>query len=804
MTGVALWAILSHWWRQPLQLSTLLVGLALATALWSAVQAINAEARSSYDAAAGLLGGSDLEELHPSDGDVIGLQTFADLRQAGWNVSPVLEGTFRVGDRRVRVLGLEPFTAPPGTVPPEMVAQLQEDPGTLFLDRVVFAAPETLVLLTGAEGLGSAQPAASLPPDTIVTDISVAADLLDRPDQISRLIVHPNQPPRQKALGQVAPDLVRQTRSAEGDVARLTDSFHLNLTAFGLLSFAVGLFIVHAAIGLAFEQRRAMFRTLRAVGLPLQRLLALLLGELLVLALVAGSLGIILGYLIAGALLPDVAATLRGLYGARVSGDLAFRPAWAAAGLGIAVLGTLVAAANGLWAVARMPLLASAQSRAWARTSAQAVLVQGAAGACLLVAGLLATVIFDGLLAGFGLLGGLLLGAALMLPLCLHGLLWCAGRLAKSASAEWFWADTSQQLRGLSLALMALLLALATNIGVGTMVSSFRLTFLGWLDQRLASELYVSARSEEEAAELRGFLAGKVDALLPIWSVDMRMGGLPGQIYGIIDHATYRHSWPLLEANPTVWEDIASDKGILVSEQLARRGGFRLGDQVEVEVGWPFIVVGIYSDYGNPTGQAVISNAALLNRHPDVPRLRYGVRIPPDQTEAVTTALTDEFSLSPGQITNQAALKQLSVRVFEQTFAVTGALNVLTLAVAGFAIFTSLLTLAALRLPQLAPVWALGMTRATLARLELARSVVLAIATFLVAIPTGLALAWALLAVVNVEAFGWRLPMHVFPLDWVRLGGLAVVAALLAVALPVRRLRRTAPAAFLKVFANER
>ena len=45
-------------------------------------------------------------------------------------------------------------------------------------------------------------------------------------------------------------------------------------------------------------------------------------------------------------------------------------------------------------------------------------------------------------------------------------------------------------LPGLSLALMALMLALATNIGVGTMVSSFRQTFVGWLDQRLVSEFY--------------------------------------------------------------------------------------------------------------------------------------------------------------------------------------------------------------------------------------------------------------------------------------------------------------------------
>ncbi len=37
---------------------------------------------------------------------------------------------------------------------------------------------------------------------------------------------------------------------------RLTESFHLNLTALGLLAFVVGLFIAHAAIGLALERRR--------------------------------------------------------------------------------------------------------------------------------------------------------------------------------------------------------------------------------------------------------------------------------------------------------------------------------------------------------------------------------------------------------------------------------------------------------------------------------------------------------------------------------------------------------------------
>ncbi|NJM84000.1 MAG: hypothetical protein HC844_17520, partial [Tabrizicola sp.] len=55
MPGVALQALLSHWRRHPVQLAMLLLGLALATALWSGVQAINAEARAAYDRAAGTL-----------------------------------------------------------------------------------------------------------------------------------------------------------------------------------------------------------------------------------------------------------------------------------------------------------------------------------------------------------------------------------------------------------------------------------------------------------------------------------------------------------------------------------------------------------------------------------------------------------------------------------------------------------------------------------------------------------------------------------------------------------------------------
>jgi putative ABC transport system permease protein len=170
----------------------------------------------------------------------------------------------------------------------------------------------------------------------------------------------------------------------------------------------------------------------------------------------------------------------------------------------------------------------------------------------------------------------------------------------------------------------------------------------------------------------------------------------------------------------------------------------------------------------------------------------------------VAQALRERFSLREEALIDQAGLKAFSLQVFERTFAVTAALNVLTLSVAALAILISLLTLATMRLPQLAPVWALGLTRARLARLELTRALCLAGLTAVLALPLGLLLAWVLLAVVNVEAFGWRLPLFFFPRDYLALGLLAALAALLAALWPAIRLARIPPQTLLKVFSNER
>jgi putative ABC transport system permease protein len=818
----ALWilaVLLSHWRKHPMQFVTLLVGLVAATALWSGVQALNQQARASYDRAAAIFGGARTAVLIDPAHATFPQQIFVDLRRAGWPVSPMLEDRVQIGGRALRLLGIEPVTLPPETATVATVGK-NDLPAFIASPGQTLVAPETLADLGVGEGAapttgdGVALPPLKLQPQlapgVLVMDIGMAQHVLNKPGQISRLLVGRQSEGMRAPLASIVGNRLQLIApDAESDLARLTDSFHLNLTAFGLLSFLVGLFIVNSAIGLAFEQRLPTLRTLRACGASSRMLNSVLVIELVSIALAAGLIGLIGGYLIAAALLPDVAASLRGLYGARIPGQLTLNPQWWFAGLAMSIIGALVAAITNLIKVARMPVLAAAKPYAWRETQQRALRLQGLVALTMFVAAGAFLWFGDSLISGFAVLAALLLGAALGLPMVLDAVLGLGSGHARGPLANWFWADSRQQLPGLSLALMALLLALAVNVGVGTMVQSFSTTFLRWLDGRLAADVYLNAANDAQAAEIKAWLGRRsdIDAVLPSGRAEVQIGGAPVEIMGLADHATYRERWPLLQAVPNVWDRLREGDAALVSEQLARRLKLSVGGRLQVATPagpWPFRVIGIYADYGNPKGQFAVNVDALVRHFPDVPQTRFGLRVAPAHLGAVIDALRTTFHLDSRQLADQATVKAESKRIFNRTFAVTTALNAFTLGVAGIALLTSLLTLSNSRLPQLAPLWAIGLTRRRLAFIELVKTMAVALLTALLALPLGLAVAWCLIAVVNVKAFGWRLPFQVFPMQLIALLGVAMLAALVATLLPVLKLAWMQPARLIRIFADER
>jgi putative ABC transport system permease protein len=126
---------------------------------------------------------------------------------------------------------------------------------------------------------------------------------------------------------------------------------------------------------------------------------------------------------------------------------------------------------------------------------------QAALAALALVAAAGAYGFGEGLASGFAIIGLALLAAALILPVGLAGALALGERFARRPLARWFFADGRQEISGLSLALMALLIALATNIGVAAVRAFARRSVV---DARLVAEIYFSGDAADAGESRRG------------------------------------------------------------------------------------------------------------------------------------------------------------------------------------------------------------------------------------------------------------------------------------------------------------
>ncbi|BBI60915.1 hypothetical protein HSBAA_22210 [Vreelandella sulfidaeris] len=106
----------------------------------------------------------------------------------------------------------------------------------------------------------------------------------------------------------------------------------------------------------------------------------------------------------------------------------------------------------------------------------------------------------------------------------------------------------------------------------------------------------------------------------------------------------------------------------------------------------------------------------------DAPPSSMGLVLSDDaDVDTLRAALRERFDLGSDALSDQTEIKRIATEIFERTFTITRALNGLTLAVAALALFTSLLAQARSRRQQLAPLWALGISRSQLAQLSMAQ-----------------------------------------------------------------------------------
>jgi putative ABC transport system permease protein len=205
-------------------------------------------------------------------------------------------------------------------------------------------------------------------------------------------------------------------------------------------------------------------------------------------------------------------------------------------------------------------------------------------------------------------------------------------------------------------------------------------------------------------------------------------------------------------------------------------------------------VVGFFHDYGSAYYRFYLPRATLESRWQNVQSEGLALWVAPDSYGSAEAYLL-AMDVKPGEWILQSDIKRVSLEIFDRTFAITAALNSLTLLVAGIALLAALLAVHQQRLSEYAHWHSLGVTFSEWLKLVAAPLGLMVLVTGIVALPLGWILSWMLVNKLNVVAFGWTMPLVWSWPPVMSLGFVTSLVVVLALGLVVFQVRKRLPEA---------
>ncbi|MDC5848470.1 ABC transporter permease [Vibrio europaeus] len=802
-------ALLGHYRRYPFQIILVWLGLTLGVSLLVGVSSINSHARQSYEHGEKLFSNPLPYRIRPKHAaNKIPQGFYVQLRRDGFHQCAPFE-SLRIRTANgtdLMLVGIDP------------VAMIEFESGSLLDDisSLALMKPPYPVLVSADLALhmkwnngdfirlndGSALGPIRIDTERRLNGTRIVADMsllrmIERSSGIS-VIACADMPEEKIAkLKSVLPNGMVLTRSSRAELESLTEAFHLNLSAMGMLAFLVGLFIFYQAMSMTLTQRQPLVGNLRQMGVSGWQLAQALLLELFALVFVGWLCGNILGMLLANQLIPTVSASLGDLYDTNIGLSIAWDWRSSLYSFYLSLAGAIVACA---WPLVR--LLRSQPSRLTTRLS----LVRFA-GAEFTIQALIACACCVAAIAlyqapqtqetGFAIIALMLLSVALFTPYIIWKVFESLSYTLRWVKVRWFFADAAASMSYRGVATMAFMLAMAANIGVETMVGSFRDTTDKWLTQRLAADLYIYPNNSA-AARMSTWLTKQpeVDSVWWRWEKDISTdkGALQvvstGASEGELDALTVKLGIP------NYWYHLHHSKGVMISESMALKLGIRPGDYIDLtgKLGSGWQVVGVYYDYGNPYNQVLLSHRNWLYAFAGSGSVALGAVLNDGVNPiGLKRRLETIFRLDAERIFDNSHIHSQAMRVFDRTFSIADTLGNITLVIAVFGIFFATVAGEVSRQKHISLLRCLGMSGRELILMGGLQLFVFGAIAMLIAMPLGLALANLVVDIVIKQSFGWTLEVQFIPTEYLHSGALAMLSLMVAGAIPVLRMVRNTP-----------
>jgi putative ABC transport system permease protein len=344
---------------------------------------------------------------------------------------------------------------------------------------------------------------------------------------------------------------------------------------------------------------------------------------------------------------------------------------------------------------------------------------------------------------------------------------------------------------------------------VGIMVGSFRETVRLWMENQLQADFYLrpaGAVAPGQHPTLAPDLPQRLEQVPGVAFVDrfraydISYEGMPATLAGADMRAAggYRRL-TFLSGRPAaeVYARLVNTDAAIIGEPFAHKHQLRAGGSVKLPLGaarHSFRVEDVYYDYSTEAGYILLDRGTLLKYLPDPAPSNVAVYISPGVPAAAVRAGIEQAVASRSVlIADHRSLREQAIRVFDRTFLVTYALEVVSVLVAVIGIAGALLTLVVDRRREFGLLRFLGASTAQIRKWILVEAGLIGLLAGLAGFVLGVALSLILIYVVNKQSFGWTIQFH-WPVA-VLAGSLAVIylATLAAGLYPARIATRLDP-----------
>ena len=832
-------ALSSYLLRHPGQLGLAVIGMAVGIAVIVAVDIANESARRSFETSLTAVTGT---ATHQIIGGPTGIdeKLYVDLRLNGKrNIAPIVEGIVRIEGETFQLLGIDLFAERNfRTYPSEGennddngfttgIAGLLTKPGGVLMmggaaSRLGFKRGDKFTVKAAGNDyqaelvsiMGKTQGLERM----LIADISVAQQWLGLIGRLTRIDVRTENGITHDLEQMLTGDAkLINAAGRNNSILEMSAGFNTSLMAMSLFALLVGVFLIYNCMSFMVLQRRPIIGVLRALGVTRGQIVSALLIEGMIIATIGVIIGVICGAFLGEQLVALVSRGLTDHYYVVRETTVALSNFSILKGIAAGIIATLIAVSvPALEAVSYPPRLTLVRSVVEENARNLLLWFALAAGALIIGAGVVLTFSDVSLIAGFFALFLIIVSSALLSPLfvkivtpflslLMGKIAGLPGRIAVRGILK--------SLSRTGVAIAALTIAVAEIVGMGVMIGSFRDNVEDWLISSLHSDIYIAAPRNGGGLDMRGIDPELIEQLTQLQGVSHYSASRNGRIetdngsirLQAVQLATEGYGgYDFLQGDAgNIWPAFASGEGVIISDPYAYKQDLNIGDILSLATHngeRNFTVLGIYRDYNSEQGVITIARSVYIEHWQDEVISSLGIYLEPGvDDEAVLDALAKIAAPKQALLMgSNKMLREMSLRIFDRTFIITGVLYWLAMIVAFVGVLAAALALSLERGKELAILRALGMTRRQITKLIVIQCGSMGFLAGIFALPVGIVSGWLLINVINRRAFGWQIDM-VWPIDTLLAAlAIAVMTALLASIYPAWIATRSAPVSTLR------